>query len=90
MCIRFEKFDEHSLTDPSPLHAYWDYPSHGHCLDDGIVTFAGGVVDCFADLLTTALAIPIVLHLRMAMSQRIGAILLLCLGFIVTIAGGVR
>jgi hypothetical protein len=87
---RLRRFDEHFLTDTSPVHAYWDYPSYGHCLDDGKITFAAGVVDCFADLLTTALAIPIVLHLRMPMSQRIGVTVLLCLGFIVTIAGAVR
>jgi hypothetical protein len=90
MCTRFRWFGENFLTDTSPVHAYWDYPPHGHCLDDGKVTLAAGIINCFADLLTTALPIPMVLHLHMPMSQRIGVMVLLSLGFIVTIAGVVR
>lgn len=50
----------------------------------------GGVINCASDLLTTVLPIPIVMRLQMPLRQRIGVCVLLCLGFIVTIAGVVR
>ena len=50
----------------------------------------GGVINCVSDLLTTVLPIPIVMRLQMPLKQRIGVCVLLCLGFIVTIAGVIR
>lgn len=50
----------------------------------------GGVINSFSDLLTTVLPIPIVLRLQMPLKQRIGVCILLCLGFVVTIAGSLR
>ena len=50
----------------------------------------GGVINSVSDLLTTVLPIPIVLRLQMPLKQRIGVCILLCLGFIVTIAGSIR
>jgi len=50
----------------------------------------GGIINCFSDLLTTVLPIPIIMRLQMPMRQRIGVCILLCLGFIVTIAGVIR
>ena len=60
------------------------------CLDEGKVMLGGGVINCFSDLLTTVLPIPIVMRLQMPLKQRIGVCVLLCLGFTVTIAGVVR
>lgn len=51
---------------------------------------AAGILNCLADLLCTILPIPIVWRLRMPLRQRISVCILLCLGFIVTIAGIVR
>jgi hypothetical protein len=78
------------LTRSRPIYAYWAFPAVGTCLDDGKVTLAAGIINCFADLLTTALPIPLILRLRMPLSQRISVMVLLSLGFIVTIAGIVR
>ena len=50
----------------------------------------GGIINSVSDLLTTVLPIPIVLRLQMPLKQRIGVCILLCLGFIVTIAGSIR
>ena len=50
----------------------------------------GGVINSVSDLLTTVLPIPIVWRLQMPLKQRIGVCILLCLGFIVTIAGSIR
>jgi len=50
----------------------------------------GGIINCFSDLLTTMLPIPIVMRLQMPMRQRVGVCILLCLGLIVTIAGIIR
>lgn len=81
-----------ALPPSSPIHAYWTFPpmKNSTCLDEGKVTLAAGVINCFADLLVTTLPIPIILKLQMPVRQRIGAILLLSLGFVVTIAGVVR
>ena len=50
----------------------------------------GGVINSVSDLLTTVLPIPIVMRLQMPLKQRIGVCILLCLGFVVTIAGSIR
>ncbi|KAK5704703.1 hypothetical protein LTR17_021659 [Elasticomyces elasticus] len=75
-----------------PINAYWDFPpsATAYCLDDGKVMLGGGVINCFSDLLTTVLPIPIIARLQMPLRQRVGVCVLLCLGFIVTIAGVVR
>ncbi|KAI7476150.1 hypothetical protein KC357_g4763 [Hortaea werneckii] len=75
-----------------PVEAYWQYPPNpdAHCLDEGKVMLGGGVINCVSDLLTTVLPIPIVMRLQMPLKQRIGVCVLLCLGFIVTIAGVIR
>lgn len=49
-----------------------------------------GVINSVSDLLTTTLPIPIVARLQMPLRERIGVGILLCLGFLVTIAGAVR
>ncbi|KAK5126546.1 hypothetical protein LTR85_009480 [Meristemomyces frigidus] len=76
----------------TPIQAYWVYPAMypAHCLDEGKVMLGGGVINCFSDLLTTVLPIPIIMRLQMPLKQRVGVCVLLCLGFIVTIAGVVR
>lgn len=74
------------------MEAYWQYPPNpnAHCLDEGKVMLGGGVINCVSDLLTTVLPIPIVMRLQMPLKQRVGVCVLLCLGFIVTIAGVIR
>lgn len=60
------------------------------CIDEGIAgTWLGGF-NTFADLLITVLPIPVILRLQMPRRQRIGVIILLSLGFVVTIAGALR
>ena len=79
------------LTNARPVEAYWIFPpTAGHCLDEGKVLLGSGVINCFSDLLTTVLPIPIVARLQMPRRQRFGVCVLLCLGFIVTIAGITR
>ena len=51
---------------------------------------SGGSINCFSDLLTTLLPIPIVMRLQMPLRQRVGVCILLCMGLIVTIAGVIR
>jgi hypothetical protein len=80
----------HKLTKNRPVSAYWKFPASGKCLDDGKNTLAAGIISSFADLLITALPIPMILRLQMPMSQRIGVMILLSFGFIVTIAGVIR
>jgi hypothetical protein len=72
-----------------PIQGYWT-PGLGICLDEGKTTLANGVVNTVADLLTTSLPIPMIWGLRMPIGQKIGVMILLGLGFIVTIAGVVR
>ncbi|KAK3674979.1 hypothetical protein LTR78_005323 [Recurvomyces mirabilis] len=80
-----------TLIIARPVEAYWVFPpTSGHCLDEGKVVLGSGVINCFSDLLTTVLPIPIVARLQMPRRQRFGVCVLLCLGFIVTIAGIVR
>lgn len=78
--------------ESSPVRAYWDIAlsESGHCLNEGTMTLSAGIINCVADLLTTILPIPIVVKLQMPLKQRCGVCVLLCLGFMVTIAGIVR
>ncbi|KAK1815506.1 hypothetical protein LTR12_010057 [Friedmanniomyces endolithicus] len=75
-----------------PTQAYWIFPpmANAYCLDEGKVMLGGGVINCFSDLLTTVLPIPIIARLQMPLKQRVGVCILLCLGCIVTIAGAIR
>lgn len=59
-------------------------------MNEGKLTLACGIINCFLDLLITTLPIPMVLMLKMRLRQRIGVVILLSLGFVVTIAGIVR
>jgi len=81
-----------SLIKHSPTQAYWIFPpmANAYCLDEGKVMLGGGVINCFSDLLTTVLPIPIIARLQMPLKQRVGVCILLCLGCIVTIAGAIR
>jgi hypothetical protein len=51
---------------------------------------AAGVMSCVADLLCTCLPIPIIMRLHMPLRDRIGVVVLLSAGIIVTIAGVLR
>ena len=51
---------------------------------------AAGVMSCAADLLCTLLPVPIIMRLHMPLRDRIGVIVLLSAGIIVTIAGVLR
>lgn len=75
-----------------PVQSYWVFPPiAGHkCLDEGSSTLIIGVFNCFADLLTTILPIPLVWKLQMPLRDRLGVCILLGLGLIVTIAGVLR
>ncbi|CAK3894328.1 unnamed protein product [Lecanosticta acicola] len=75
-----------------PVQSYWVFPpmEDAKCLDEGVVTLVIGVLNCFADLLTTLLPIPLVMKLQMPLKQRIGVCILLSLGIVVTVAGVVR
>jgi hypothetical protein len=71
------------------VSAYWT-PSEGTCLDKGKVGLALGCLNCFADLLTVTLPIPIILRLRIPPSKKIGTIFLFSVALLVIVAGGVR
>jgi hypothetical protein len=75
-----------NLTKQRPIQGYWT-PGVGVCLDDAKTTLANGIVNTVADAVTTALPIPMIVGLRMPIGQKIGVIILLGLGFVVTIAG---
>lgn len=85
---------ERSLLTPCrPVQVYWQFPPtivNGYCMDEGKVTLAAGILNSVSDLLTTVLPIPIIMRLQMPLRDRIGVCILLCLGFIVTIAGAIR
>jgi hypothetical protein len=74
------------------VRKYWTFPEvvDGHCLDEGVITMAAGVMSCVADLLCTLLPIPIIMRLHMPLRDRIGVVVLLSAGIIVTIAGVLR
>ena len=76
----------------NPVDSYWIYPPENlhTCLNEGKVMLGGGVINSASDLLTVVLPIPIVMRLQMPLKQRIGVCILLCLGFVVTIAGAIR
>ena len=58
-----------------------------HCLPEGELMVISGSINCFCDLLTTLLPIPIVMRLQMPKRQRVGVCVLLCMGLVVTVAG---
>lgn len=76
----------------SPVQFYWQYPptTEGHCLDEGIATLTSGILNIVADVITTAVPVPLVMRLHMPLRQRMGVSVLFGLGFIVIVAGSVR
>lgn len=76
----------------SPIRAYWTYPilPNQKCISEGKLTLGCGVVNTFLDLLTTTIPIPLIINLQLPLRRRLGAIVLVSLGLIVTIAGAVR
>jgi hypothetical protein len=72
-----------------PVSAYWT-ASEGSCLDAGKVGLAMVCINCFADLLTITLPIPIILRLRMPPSKKIGNVILFALASLVMAAGAIR
>jgi hypothetical protein len=71
-----------------PASDYWKFG--GNCLNEGNVVLAGGVASTFADVLITALPIPLVMNVQMPALQRGIVIFLLSLGFSVVVAGAIR
>ncbi|KAJ9657700.1 hypothetical protein H2201_008106 [Coniosporium apollinis] len=75
----------------NPVSAYWAFPPQlQKCLPEGPVTLGAGIVNCIADLLVASLPIPIVVKLQMPRRQMVGVVMLLSLGFVVTLAGIIR
>ena len=60
------------------------------CIDEGISGVWLGGFNTLADLLITLLPIPVILRLQMPKRQRVGVVILLSLGLVVTIAGALR
>ncbi|KAF2429363.1 hypothetical protein EJ08DRAFT_573853, partial [Tothia fuscella] len=75
-----------------PIYAFWTVPlpRNSKCLDDGILTLACGIANTIADLLVVLLPIPLIARLDIQPRRRVGAILLVSLGFVVCIAGAIR
>ncbi|GAB7337579.1 hypothetical protein MBLNU457_g2889t1 [Dothideomycetes sp. NU457] len=76
----------------SPVESYWVFPimANSKCLNEGTATLISGLINCAADLECTLLPIPIIMRLQLPLKQRLGVMVLLCLGIIVTAAGTVR
>jgi hypothetical protein len=55
-----------------------------------MLTLASGIANTFANLLVVVLPIPLIASLDLPPRPRVGAIILLCLGVVVCIAGGAR
>lgn len=75
-----------------PIHDYWAFPPDPHrkCFDEGPIGFVIALVNCLADFLITCLPIPLVLQLNLPRRSKIGVLVGFCLGFIVSIAAGLR
>jgi len=76
----------------APIRAFWTYPPlpNQRCLDEGKVLLGAGIVNTFLDLLTTLTPIPLIVQLHLPWRRRLGAIFLVSLGLIVTVAGALR
>ncbi|PNS18978.1 hypothetical protein CAC42_6073 [Sphaceloma murrayae] len=75
-----------------PIKAYWTWPPMPtqQCIDEGVVVLAAGIINSVTDLMVTLLPVPIIMRLRLPVKQRLGVLVLLCLGIVVTAAGVVR
>lgn len=76
----------------TPIRAIWTLPAvpGARCYNDGWWTFVCGLLNTLADLLVVVLPIPIIYRLMIPLRKRLGAIVLVSLGFLVCIAGIVR
>jgi len=60
------------------------------CINEGLLFYIGGIINTIADALITVLPIPLIMRLQMPKHEQIGVIVLLSLGFFVTLAGVIR
>jgi hypothetical protein len=76
----------------APIRAMWTWPpvKGARCINEGQWTFVCGIINTIADVFVVVLPIPIISKLCLPLRKRIGAILLVSLGFLVCIVGGVR
>ncbi|KIW03484.1 uncharacterized protein PV09_05251 [Verruconis gallopava] len=76
----------------APIRAMWTYPPvpGARCINEGIWTFACGIVNTIADISVVVLPIPMIYKLQLPLRKRIGAILLVSLGFLVCVVAVVR
>lgn len=76
----------------SPVSAAFDVTKKASavCINEGVLFYVGGIINTIADALVTVLPIPLIMRLKMPKHERIGVVVLLSLGFFVTIAGIVR
>ena len=76
----------------SPIRAMWTWPpvQGARCINEGRWTFVCGIINTIADIFVVVLPIPIIYKLRLPLRKRIGAIVLVSLGFLVCIVGIVR
>jgi hypothetical protein len=75
-----------------PIRAFWTFPpiADQECIDEGKLTLTCGLVNTIADVLVVILPIPLIAGLRLPLRRRIGAIILVSLGFVVCITGALR
>ena len=76
----------------SPIRAMWTWPpiQGARCINEGRWTFVCGIINTIADIFVVVLPIPIIYKLRLPLRKRIGAIILVSLGFLVCVVGVVR
>ncbi|KIW02937.1 uncharacterized protein PV09_05983 [Verruconis gallopava] len=69
---------------------YFQWPGTGYCINETYANVAMASLNTFAEALVAALPIPVVMSLDMDKRQRRTVMLLLCLGFLVSVVGTVR
>jgi len=76
----------------APIRAFWTYPAlpNQRCFVEGKINLGSGIVNAVMDLLTTIIPIPLIARLQLPWRKRLGAIILVSLGFVVTVAGAIR
>lgn len=76
----------------SPIRAFWTYPvlPDQKCISEGKLTLGCGIFNTFLDLLTTMIPVPLIIKLQLPLKRRLGAVVLVSLGLIVTVAGALR
>ena len=79
-----------SHTSARPVQAQWTPVEGARCLDYTKIVLSANIIKVLFDVLITTVPIPLIVRMKISRHQKLGVVILLSLGYVVTAAGALR